>query len=148
MRAFFEELKAAVTELGRSLAFTALAAGVLGLGLGAVIFMYGVADTLMLKPPPYPDADRIFTISTFDGQKVGDWDEAMQEAQWSLWQQVLTAQQQAWLAAWRAVLGLRVPATSSAMQRAARDAAIATRRALQPVRRRVKANARRLKRRA
>ena len=56
MRAFLEELKAAVTGLGRAPAFTALAAGVLGLGLGSVIFMYGVADTLMLKPPPYPNA--------------------------------------------------------------------------------------------
>ncbi len=77
MRAILEELKAAITGLGRSPAFTALASGVLGLGLGAVIFMYGVADTLMLKPPPYPGADRIYTISTLDGQKAGDWDESM-----------------------------------------------------------------------
>jgi len=52
MRAFLEELKAAITGLGRAPGFAALAAGVLGLGLGAVIFMYGVADTLMMKPPP------------------------------------------------------------------------------------------------
>jgi len=74
MRAFIEELKAAVTGLGRSPGFTALSAGVLGLGLGAVIFMYGVADTLMMKPPPYPDADRIYTIVTHDGQTQGDFD--------------------------------------------------------------------------
>jgi putative ABC transport system permease protein len=77
MRAFLEELKAAVTGLGRAPAFTALAAGVLGLGLGAVIFMYGVADTLMLKPPPYPDADRLYTIVTLDGQEPGDYDQSM-----------------------------------------------------------------------
>ncbi len=71
MRAFIEELKAAVTGLGRSPGFTALSAGVLGLGLGAVIFMYGVADTLMMKPPPYPNADRIYTIVTHDGQIAG-----------------------------------------------------------------------------
>ena len=62
MRGFIDELKAAVTGLGRAPGFTALASGVLGLGLGAVIFMYGVADTLMLKPPPYPNADRLYTI--------------------------------------------------------------------------------------
>ena len=62
MRGFIDELKSAVTGLGRAPAFTALASGVLGLGLGAVIFMYGVADTLMLKPPPYPNADRLYTI--------------------------------------------------------------------------------------
>jgi putative ABC transport system permease protein len=77
MRAFIEELKAAVTGLGRSPGFTALSAGVLGLGLGAVIFMYGVADTLMLKPPPYPNADRLYTIVTHDGQHAGDYDNSM-----------------------------------------------------------------------
>jgi predicted permease len=77
MRAFIEELKAAVVGLGRAPGFTALGAGVLGLGLGAVIFMYGVADTLMLKPPPYPDADRIYTIATVDGQAPGDYDDSV-----------------------------------------------------------------------
>jgi predicted permease len=77
MRAFIEELKAAVTGLGRAPAFTALAAGVLGLGLGLVIFMYGVADTLMLKPPPFPNAERLYTIATIDGQTPGDYDDSM-----------------------------------------------------------------------
>ena len=78
MRGFIEELKAAVTGLGRAPAFTALAAGVLGLGLGAVIFMYSVADTLMMKPPPYPDADRMYLVATIDGQTAGDYDDYMQ----------------------------------------------------------------------
>jgi predicted permease len=77
MRAFFEELKAAVFGLGRAPGFAALASGVLGLGLGAVIFMYGVADTLMLKPPPYPEAGRIHTIVTHDGQAPGDYDNTL-----------------------------------------------------------------------
>jgi predicted permease len=78
MRGFIEELKAAVAGLGRAPAFTALASGVLGLGLGAVIFMYSVADTLMMKPPPYPDADRMYVIATIDGQTAGDYDDYMQ----------------------------------------------------------------------
>ncbi|HEY5558322.1 MAG TPA: ABC transporter permease, partial [Steroidobacteraceae bacterium] len=77
MRGFIEELKAAVAGLGRAPAFTALAVGVLGLGLAAVIFMYGVADTLMMKPPPYPNADRLYTIATIDGQIAGDYDDSM-----------------------------------------------------------------------
>ncbi len=77
MKGFIDELKAAVTGLGRAPAFTALAVGVLGLGLGAVIFMFGVADTLMLKPPPYPEADRLYTIVTIDGQEAGDHDQDM-----------------------------------------------------------------------
>ena len=77
MRALFDELKAAVSGLARTPAFTVFAAGVLGLGLGAVIFMYGVADTLMLEPPPYPNADRLYTIATIDGQIAGDYDDSM-----------------------------------------------------------------------
>ena len=77
MRAFIEELKAAIAGLGRAPGFMGLAAGVLGLGLGAVIFMYGVADTLMLKPTPYPHADRLYTISTIGGQEPDDFDQAM-----------------------------------------------------------------------
>lgn len=77
MRGFIDELKAAVSGLARAPAFTALAVGVLGLGLGAVIFMYGVADTLMLKPPPFPNADRLYTIATIDGQIAGDYDDSM-----------------------------------------------------------------------
>jgi len=77
MRAFFDELKAAVSGLARTPAFTLFAAGVLGLGLGAVIFMYGVADTLMMKPPPYPNADRIYTIITIGGQAPDDYDQSM-----------------------------------------------------------------------
>ena len=77
MHAFLEEVKGAIAGLARAPAFTALAAGVLGLGLAAVIFMYGVADTLMLKPPPYPNADRLYTIVTIDGQKAGDYDNSL-----------------------------------------------------------------------
>ena len=77
MRVLFDELKAAITGLARAPAFTALAAGVLGLGLGAVTFMYGVADTLMLKPAPYPNAGRIYAIVTIDGQEPGDYDDSM-----------------------------------------------------------------------
>jgi putative ABC transport system permease protein len=77
MRAFLDELMAAVAGLTRAPAFTALAVGVLGLGLGAVIFMYGVADTMMLKPAPYPNADRLYAIATIDGQEAGDYDDAM-----------------------------------------------------------------------
>src|SRR5687767_7406435 len=77
MRALFDELRATVTGLARAPGFTALSAGVLGLGLGAVIFMYGVADTLMLKPPPYPNADRLYTIVAIDGQHAGDYDNSL-----------------------------------------------------------------------
>jgi putative ABC transport system permease protein len=77
MRAFLDELKAAATGLARAPGFTALAVGVLGLGLGAVIFMYGVANTLMLKPAPYPNGDRIYSIVILNAQEPGDYDDSL-----------------------------------------------------------------------
>src|SRR5262245_43533316 len=77
MRAFLDELKTAAAGLTRVPAFTTLAVGVLGLGLGAVIFMYGVADTMMLKAAPYPNAERLYTIVTIDGHRPGDYDWVM-----------------------------------------------------------------------
>jgi predicted permease len=71
MRAFLDELLAAIRGLSRAPAFTALAVGVLGLGLGAVIFMYGVADTLMLKPAPYPDSERIYRVVSREVHRDG-----------------------------------------------------------------------------
>ncbi|HEY5558394.1 MAG TPA: ABC transporter permease [Steroidobacteraceae bacterium] len=80
MRGFIDEIRAAVSGLARAPAFTALAVGVLGLGLGAVIFMYGVANTLMLKPAPYPNGDRLYSIVTLGGQAPDDYDESMPPA--------------------------------------------------------------------
>src|SRR5688572_27971366 len=77
MRAFLDELKAAATGLMQAPAFAALAVGVLGLGLGAVIFMYGVADTLMFKPAPYPDGDRLYGIVTLGAEQADDWSDSM-----------------------------------------------------------------------
>ncbi len=77
MRGFFDELMAAVSGLARAPAFTSLAVGVLGLGLGAVIFMYGVADTIMLKPAPFPNSDRLYTIVTYAAQEPDDYDDTM-----------------------------------------------------------------------
>ncbi|MEX1994774.1 MAG: ABC transporter permease [Steroidobacteraceae bacterium] len=77
MRGFIDEIKSAISGLTRAPAFTALAVGVLGLGLGAVIFMYGVADTLMLKPAPYPNGERLYTIVTHGGQAPDDYDDSM-----------------------------------------------------------------------
>src|ERR1700741_3015185 len=77
MRGFFDELKAAISGLARAPAFTALAVGVLALGLGAVIFMFGVANTLMLKAAPFPNGGRLYTIATYGAQSPDDYDDSM-----------------------------------------------------------------------
>jgi predicted permease len=77
MRGLIDEIRAAIAGLARAPGFTALAVGVLGLGLGAVIFMFGVANTLMLKPAPYPNGERLYWIVTLGGQAPDDYNESM-----------------------------------------------------------------------
>ena len=72
--------------------------------------------------------------------------QAGQESQWALWQQSLAMQQRMWTDLWSSALAGRSPGTSlrQAGRRGARDAAVLGQQVLAPVRRRVKANARRL----
>jgi hypothetical protein len=73
--------------------------------------------------------------------------QAGKEAQWALWQQSLAMQQRMWTDLWSSALTGRSPGTSlrRAGRRGARDAAVLAQQVLAPVRRRVKANARRLR---
>ena len=66
MHALLDEFAAAARGLSRAPVFTALAVVVLGLGLGSVIGMFGVVDTMLWKPPPYPQAERIYAIELND----------------------------------------------------------------------------------
>jgi S-formylglutathione hydrolase FrmB len=73
--------------------------------------------------------------------------QAAQEAQWALWQQSLAMQQRMWTDLWSSALAGRSPNVSlrRAGRRGARDAAVLAQHVLAPVRRRVKANVRRLR---
>ena len=53
-------------------AFLALASMVLALGLGATIFTYGVINTTMLKPPPFPDAERLYSVLAAEPDRKDD----------------------------------------------------------------------------
>ena len=59
---FITDLRGAWRSLSQAPGFLALATFVLALGLGATIFMFGVINTLMLRPPPFPEAERIDMI--------------------------------------------------------------------------------------
>src|SRR4051812_5087341 len=48
--------------LRHSPAFLVLASSVLALGLGATIFTYGIINTTTRKPPPFPEAERLYTV--------------------------------------------------------------------------------------
>ncbi|MGH8309549.1 MAG: hypothetical protein ACRETX_07115, partial [Steroidobacteraceae bacterium] len=64
------DLRQAWRGLAHAPGFLAVAAGVLALGLAATIFMYGVINTALLKPPPLAEADRL--IGVFNSDPVRD----------------------------------------------------------------------------
>lgn len=59
--------------LRNSPAFLMLASAVLALGLGATIFTYGIINTTTLKPPPFPQAERLFAIFTTEPERDVAW---------------------------------------------------------------------------
>jgi putative ABC transport system permease protein len=62
MQAIFHEVRQALSQLRHSPAFTALAVAILGLGLGATLYMFTVVNSYMLTPLPFPHAERIMHV--------------------------------------------------------------------------------------
>ncbi|MGH7568091.1 MAG: ABC transporter permease [Gemmatimonadales bacterium] len=62
MDTLLQDLRFAVRQLRARPGFTAVAVLTLALGIGPTTAIFSVIDTLMLRPLPYPDADRIVTL--------------------------------------------------------------------------------------
>ena len=61
---FARDFKFAVRSLSRARGFTAIAVLTLALGIGATTTMFSVLDGVLLRPLPYPDADRLVLIGS------------------------------------------------------------------------------------
>jgi putative ABC transport system permease protein len=57
------DIRFAGRALRRSIGFTAVAAGTLGLAIGATAGMFGIVDTVLLKPFPFANVDRLVHIA-------------------------------------------------------------------------------------
>ncbi len=62
MDTLLHDLRYAVRQLRARPGFTVVAVLTLALGIGPTTAIFSVIDTLMLRPLPYPDADRIVTL--------------------------------------------------------------------------------------
>ena len=70
------ELRHAVRALLRTPSFTAIAFVTLALGLGATTAIYTILEAVVLRPLPYPDADRLVSVlhpATVPGTGESEW---------------------------------------------------------------------------
>ena len=61
-----QDLRYALRSLRRDAGFTAFAILIVGLGIGASSTVFSVVNTLLLRPLPFPDAERLVWVANGD----------------------------------------------------------------------------------
>ena len=65
-KATVRDISAALRYFRRNPGFLAVSVVNLALGIGATTAVFSVAEALLLRPPPYPDSDRLVTLRSVE----------------------------------------------------------------------------------
>ncbi len=68
---FWSDVRYAARQLRRTPAFAAAAIVTLAVGVGANTAVFSVVDAMMLRPLPYPNADRLMSLRLLDRREEG-----------------------------------------------------------------------------
>jgi len=71
MRTIWQDIRYSMRMLIKSPAFTVVVLVILAIGIGANTSIFSVVNAVMLRPLPYPDADRL--VCLYEHTKWGDW---------------------------------------------------------------------------
>jgi predicted permease len=66
MQSFWQDIRYGLRLLARSPGFAFAAITMLGLGVGSATAIFGIVESVLLRPLPYPDSQRIVTLSEVD----------------------------------------------------------------------------------
>ena len=94
------DLRFALQTMRRAPLFTLVAASTLALGIGANGAMFALADSALLRPLPFKDADRLFVVNEYGPQQAGrSRIELLNFQEWTRQVRSLEAMAGAWLPA-------------------------------------------------
>jgi putative ABC transport system permease protein len=85
METFLQDIRYGWRMLRKSPGFTFVAVAALALGIASTTAIFSVVDTVLLHPLPYPDANRILTVSESD-RTTGEGGESPSPANYLDWQ--------------------------------------------------------------
>ena len=71
MNVFAQEVIRSVRSLRKSVAFSAAAIATLALGIGATTAIFSVVESVLLRPLPFPDPERVVVPESFDTKTGG-----------------------------------------------------------------------------